>query len=80
MIYDTHSNESPFKYHISFLGGMGGLRPCLFCLFRGGWRVENFENIAYIILAHSLTGLLTKVAQASINYYRDDLVQVSSKT
>ena len=27
----TYSKESPFKYHISVLGG----RSCIFCLFRG---------------------------------------------
>ena len=31
---------------------MGGLRPCLFCLFRGG--VQNSGKTAYIILARSL--------------------------
>ena len=30
---------------------MGGLRPCLFCLFRG---VQNLGKPAYIILARSL--------------------------
>ena len=35
MIYYAYLNESPFKYHISILGGGGGLRPCLFCLFKG---------------------------------------------
>ena len=45
-------NESPFKYYISILGG--GLRRCLFCLFRRGWGVQNSGNPAYIILAHFL--------------------------
>ena len=36
MIYYGYSNESQFKYHISILGGVGGLEPCLFCLFREG--------------------------------------------
>ena len=35
-IYNAYSNKSPFKYYISILGGVGGLRPCLCCLFRGG--------------------------------------------
>ena len=35
-VYNAYLNESPFKYYISVLGGVGGLRPCLFCLFRGG--------------------------------------------
>ena len=42
---------------------MGGLRPCLFAYFRGGWGVQNLEKPAYIILERSLsmtfdTGLL----------------------
>ena len=44
---DSYSNKSPFKYHISVLGGVGILRPCLFCLFRGG---PEFGTPAYIIL------------------------------
>ena len=51
-IYYAYLNEAPFKYYISILGGVGGLRPCLFCLFRGG--VQNSEKPAYIILACSL--------------------------
>ena len=36
-IYNAYSNESPFKYYISVLGGGGSVaRPGLFCLFRGG--------------------------------------------
>ena len=35
-IYNAYSNKSPFKFYISILGGMGGLRPCLFAYFRGG--------------------------------------------
>ena len=35
-IYHAYSNESPFKYYISILGGVRGQMPCLFCLFRGG--------------------------------------------
>ena len=34
-IYYAYLNESPFKYYISILGVVGGLRPCLFCLFQG---------------------------------------------
>ena len=52
MIYNAYSNESPFKYYISILGG-GGLRPCLSCFFRGGG-VQILGKPAYIILAHSL--------------------------
>ena len=55
-IYYTYSNESPSKYYISVLGGVGGLRPCLFCLFRGGWGVQNLGKPAYIILERSLIG------------------------
>ena len=33
---------------------MGGLRPCLFAYFRGGWGVQNLEKPAYIILERSL--------------------------
>ena len=51
-IYNTYSNKSPFKYYISILGGVGGLRPCLFAYFRGG--VQNLEKPAYIILERSL--------------------------
>ena len=47
MIYYAYSNELPFKYYISILGGLGGLRPCLSCLFRGGVMVEKLENPAY---------------------------------
>ena len=36
MIYYAYLNKSPFKYYISILGGVGGLKPCLLCLFRGG--------------------------------------------
>ena len=46
MIYNAYSNESPFKYYISILGGgvgVGGLRPCLCYLFRGGGRIR--ENL-----------------------------------
>ena len=35
-IYNANSNKSPFKYYISILGGVGGLRPCLFAYFRVG--------------------------------------------
>ena len=35
-IYNIYSNKSPFRYYISVFWGEGGLRPCLFCLFRGG--------------------------------------------
>ena len=53
-IYYAYLNESPFKYYISILGGGGGLRPCLFCLFRGGGGGQNSGKPAYIILARSL--------------------------
>ena len=53
-IYNAYLNKLPFNYYISILGGMGGLRPCLFCLFRGGGRIR--EKPAYIILARSLMG------------------------
>ena len=52
MIYNAYSNKSPFKYYISILGGVGGLRPCLFTYFRGV--VQNYEKPAYIILERSL--------------------------
>ena len=45
MIYNAYSNESPFKYYISILGGVGGLRPCLCCLFRGGGGSRIRENL-----------------------------------
>ena len=35
-IYYAYLNESPFKYYISILGGVGGLRQGLFLLFKGG--------------------------------------------
>ena len=35
-ILNAYWNKSTFKYYISILGGVGGPRPCLFCLFRGG--------------------------------------------
>ena len=53
-IYYSYLKELLFKYYISILGGVGGLRPCLVCLFRGG--VKNSGKPAYIILARSLTG------------------------
>ena len=52
-IYNAYLNESPFKYYISVLGGVGGLRPCFFCFFRGGG-VQNLGKPAYIILERSL--------------------------
>ena len=52
----AYSNKSPFKYYISILGGVGGLRSCIFCLFREGWGVKNLGKPAYIILARSLGG------------------------
>ena len=65
-IYYAYLNEQPFKYYISILGGVGGLRPCLFCLFRG--RVKNWgnpvaenevnaalENIEEYVVAHEST-------------------------
>ena len=54
IIYYAYLNESPFKYYISILGGVGGLKPGLFCLFRGG--VQNLGKPAYIMLARSLNG------------------------
>ena len=53
MIYYAYLNESAFKYYLSILGGVGGLRPRLFCLFRG-CGVQNSGKPAYIILARSL--------------------------
>ena len=44
-IYNVYSNKSPFKYYISVLGGVGGLRPCLFCLFRVGGGSRIWENL-----------------------------------
>ena len=35
-IYNTYSNKYTLKYYISIVGGVGGLRPCLFAYFRGG--------------------------------------------
>ena len=52
-IYYEYLNKSPFKYSISILGGMGGPRPCLFCLFRGAG--QNLVIPAYIILERSLS-------------------------
>ena len=52
-IYYAYLNESPFNYYISILGGVGGLRPGLLCLFRG-WGVQNSGKPAYMILARSL--------------------------
>ena len=60
-LYYTYSNELSSKYYISALGGVGGLRPCLFAYFRGGWGVHNLEKPAYIILEHSLWQLSSKV-------------------
>ena len=54
--YYAYLNKSQFKYYISILGGVGGLRPCLLCLFRGG--VQNSGKPAYIILARSLKACL----------------------
>ena len=53
--YITHMYliKTPFKYYISILGGVGGLRPCLFCLFRGGG-VQNSGKPTYAILPRSL--------------------------
>ena len=53
-IYYEYSNKSPFKYYVSILWGVGGLRPCLFCLFGGRWVVQNLGKLAYIILARYL--------------------------
>ena len=35
-IFCAYLNESPSKYYIGILGRVGGLRSCLFCLFRAG--------------------------------------------
>ena len=67
MIYYAYLNESPFKYYISILGGLGGLRPCLLCLFRGG--VQNSGKPAYIILARSRI-LYTKPLPGSVLHGR----------
>jgi len=40
---------------------VGGLRPCLFCLFRGGWGVQNLVKPAYIILERSLSLVFIKI-------------------
>ena len=34
-IYNTYSNESPFKYYISILGGGGGSEAMLMLLIKG---------------------------------------------
>ena len=46
-LYYTYSNELSSKYYISVLGGGGGLRPCLFCLFRGGGGPELGKTCLY---------------------------------
>ena len=46
-IYYAYLIESPFKYYISILGGMGGRRPCLFCLFRGSGGPEFGKPCLY---------------------------------
>ena len=51
-IYYAYLNESPFKYYTVIFGGVEGLRPGLFRLFRGGG-VQNSGKPAYIILARS---------------------------
>ena len=51
----TYLNESPFKYHISILGGGG---PGAYFAYLGG--VQNSGKPAYIILAHYLTQNLLK--------------------
>ena len=58
MIYYAHLNESPFKCYISILGGVGGLRPCLFAYFRGGGGVQKLGKPSYIILERSLTEMV----------------------
>jgi len=50
--------------------GVGGLRPYLFCLFRGGG-VQNLAKPAYIILSRSFTqipfaAILTKLKCAEM--------------
>ena len=48
-IYYAYLNESPFKYYISILGGIGGHA---YFVYLGG--VQNSGKPAYIILARSL--------------------------
>ena len=50
--YVTHIRMNRHSSIIKSFRGVGGLRPCLFCLFRG--RVENWGQPAYMILARSL--------------------------
>ena len=41
-IFYVYLIESPFKYYISILLGVGGRRPCLFCLFFLAWGGPEF--------------------------------------
>ena len=56
VIYYTYLNESSFKYYISILGGVVGLRSCLFCLFRwgGGGGAEFGKLLIINIILQSL--------------------------
>ena len=48
-IYYKDSNKSPFKHYISIPWEVGGLRQCLFCLFRGeGSRIRENLLIWYL--------------------------------
>ena len=48
MIYYAYQNKSPFKYSMyKHFRGMGGLRPCLFCLFRGAGGPEFGKTCLY---------------------------------
>ena len=67
-IYYAYLIEWPFKYYISILGGMGGRRPCLFCLFFLGG-VQNSGKSAYIILARSLRRFEECQHEVIIDYY-----------
>ena len=82
MIYYAYLNESSFKYYISILGGGGGLRSCIFCLFRGRWGVQNLGKPAYIILARSpiVEGYLKNKGDFKNKYdlrYKDKLEMVT---
>ena len=46
-MYYVYLNILPFKYYISILGGVGGLSPCLFCLFREGGGPEFRKTCLY---------------------------------
>ena len=44
-IYNALSNESPFKYYISTLGGVGGLRHAYVAYLAGGGGSRIRENL-----------------------------------